>query len=109
MSNCSKFASIITDEKGYLSDSNEWQENIALKFAEQEKLILAVEHWQLIYALRKFYENYERVPTMRAWIKFLTVEITDRPLDSAYFYGLFPEGLKQICKIAGLPKPSHCL
>ena len=45
------------DQHGYLADFNLWNEDIARYFAAQDKLELTIKHWEIIYLMRKFYQQ----------------------------------------------------
>jgi tRNA 2-thiouridine synthesizing protein E len=96
--------------EGYLTNWQDWNETIALQLAAEEQIALTPAHWQVIHYLRLFYENYEHTPVMRILVKQLQLHYPEQSIDSPYLYTLFPKGpIKQGCKIAGLPKPPHCI
>ncbi len=96
------------NKDGYLEDRSLWTEALAIEIAQQEGITLTSQHWQILQALRQFYEQYAIMPTMRAFLKYLQLELSD--IDSAQLYALFPKGpILQGAKIAGLPKPKHCI
>ncbi len=95
---------------GYLIEEGLWTKSLAMKIAEQEAVTLTPLHWQIIQALRQFYQQYAIMPTMRAFLKYLHQESNLASVDSAQLYALFPKGpIVQGAKIAGLPKPKHCI
>lgn len=72
--------------------------------------ILTEQHWELIDALRNFYRDYQKIPPMRVFIKYIDGQLGAEKANSLYIYKLFPQNpLATIAKIAGLPKPPHCL
>jgi len=87
--------SIEADGNGYLTDINEWSEDVAKVIAVSEGIDeLTEEHWALVNYLRDAYinENGEH----KAW---------GRKVDSKAVFALFPGGpSKQAGKIAGLPE-----
>lgn len=98
------------NEHGYLCNYADWNPDIAELFATEEDLSLSAEHWEIILFLRQFYVEYEMIPPMRVLVKIIAKELGLKKGDSSYLQRLFPKGfLKQSCKIAGLPKPRHCL
>lgn len=104
------FLMITFSKEGYLEDSSLWTETLAIEIAQQESITLTPQHWQILLALRQFYEQYAIIPTMRAFLKYLQLELKLNFLDSAQLYALFPKGpILQGAKIAGLPKPKHCI
>ena len=101
---------IPTNEHGYLVDLNDWTETVALTIALQSKIELTDAHWQIIYFIREFYQQYQAIPLMRLFIKAICKQFGDDIGNSIYLNTLFPGGfLKVACKIAGLPKPKHCM
>ncbi|MBK4775341.1 sulfurtransferase TusE [Candidatus Pantoea edessiphila] len=101
---------IALDNDGYLENIDEWNENIAIKIAECENIIMTIEHWNIIYLVRSFYLKYNISPTMRMLIAYINSQDQKSKSNSSYLFRLFPQGvLKQATRIAGIPKPSQCL
>lgn len=98
--------SIETDDNGYLTDINEWSEDVAKVVAVSEGIDeLTEEHWALVNYLRDAYinENGEQ-PNNRAINKAMS-KAWGRKVDSKAVFALFPGGpSKQAGKIAGLPE-----
>lgn len=87
-----------------------WNEAMAEEIAQEEGLSLSPAHWEMLRALRQFYHQYATLPTMRAFLNYLQGECDLKEIDSAQLYALFPKGpIIQGAKIAGLPKPKHCI
>lgn len=104
------FLMIAFTPEGYLEDASLWTEDLAMEIATREGITLTTRHWQIIHALRQFYKQYAILPTMRAFLKYLQLELKLNDVDSAQLYALFPKGpILQGTKIAGLPKPKHCI
>jgi len=100
----------LLDEHGYLKDWQQWTTALAIAFAKLEQLTLQDDHWQVIHALRDFYQTYEYIPILRLVIKMLADKIGPSVASSVKLHCLFPGGvLKQACRLAGLPKPPHCM
>ncbi len=98
------------NQNGYLLDLQMWNEALAEEIAEQECLTLSPAHWEILRALRQFYQQYATLPTMRAFLNYLQRECDLKDIDSPQLYALFPKGpIAQGAKIAGLPKPKHCI
>ncbi|MGQ0285989.1 TusE/DsrC/DsvC family sulfur relay protein [Pasteurellaceae bacterium 22721_9_1] len=101
---------IETDAFGYLLDSNQWNEEIALAIAEQENIHLTEAHWEVIYFVRQFYKEYNTSPAIRMLVKAMAEKLDADKGNSRYLQRLFPDGpAKQATKLAGLPKPAKCL
>lgn len=91
---------IETDTEGYLKESSQWSEPLAVVIAENEGIALSPEHWEVVRFVRDFYLEFNTSPAIRMLVKG----------NSRYLYRLFPKGpAKQATKIAGLPKPVKCI
>lgn len=101
---------IDTDAQGYLLDHQQWNQAVALAIAEKENLILTDAHWEVIYFVREFYQEYNTSPAIRMLVKAMAQKLGEDKGNSRYLQRLFPEGpAKQATKLAGLPKPAKCL
>jgi|TARA_B110000902_G_C14226797_1_gene557339 tRNA 2-thiouridine synthesizing protein E len=101
---------IALDKEGFVADLNTWNENVAALLASNEKIELTTEHWDVITALRDFYNEYQLSPAMRPLVKYLKLQLDKPDLNSIYLLNLFPGSPAKIAaKIAGLPKPENCL
>jgi len=97
--------------EGFLLDLNTWNLEIAQHLAREENIELSTEHLAIINIIREFYQEYNLHPGMRVLIKVLQQKIAseDHKIDSIYIHMKFPHGIKQLSKIAGLPKPINCI
>ncbi|AZI14106.1 TusE/DsrC/DsvC family sulfur relay protein [Avibacterium paragallinarum] len=101
---------IETDNEGYLLNIEQWNSDVALAIAKQEKIELSEAHWEIIYFVRNFYEDYHTSPSIRMLVKAVSQKFGEDKGNSRYLQRLFPEGpAKQATKLAGLPKPAKCL
>ncbi len=101
---------IARDKEGYLVDLACWQPAIAQQLAEEENITLTEAHWQIIQALRDFYIKFDHAPNNRALVKFCAQTLGEEKISSAYIMSLFGgTPAKTAAKIAGLPRPTHCL
>ncbi|WP_044470267.1 TusE/DsrC/DsvC family sulfur relay protein [Mannheimia massilioguelmaensis] len=101
---------IETDPAGYLLDLTQWNENVAMAIAEKENLTLTDAHWEVIYFVRQFYQEYKTSPAIRMLVKAMAQKLGEEKGNSRYLQRLFPDGpAKQATKLAGLPKPAKCL
>ncbi|MEG9498309.1 TusE/DsrC/DsvC family sulfur relay protein [Mannheimia indoligenes] len=99
-----------TDDAGYLKNLNDWSEQLAEKIAEKEQITLTEEHWEIVYLVREFYQEYKTSPAIRMLVKAMAQKFGEEKGNSRYLQRLFPDGpAKQATKIAGLPKPAKCL
>jgi len=96
---------LAVSDDGFLIDSQEWTEDIALFLArEAEGLIeLTREHWLVINYIRDFYIEHGLAPMIRYICKTTGIKLKT-------IYLLFPSGPAQgACKLAGLPRPDGCV
>ena len=101
---------IETDKEGYLQDSAQWNDDVALHIATLENIEMTQERWQIVHFVRDFYNTYDTSPAMRALVKALQLSHGPEKGNSRYLYRLFPKGPAKIpTKLAGLPKPAKCL
>lgn len=101
---------IETDEQGFLRDPADWSEEFARALAAHEGFALYVDHWELIWYFRDYYEETLTVPTMRKMVLDLGkregARFRDRKTYEKHIYSLFPtDPVRSICKLAGLPMP----
>ncbi|MEM3713302.1 MAG: TusE/DsrC/DsvC family sulfur relay protein [Thermoproteota archaeon] len=58
---------------------------------------------EVVQFVEEFYERNRRAPTFREILK----HFKSRGLSSSAFYQLFPNGLGELCKLAGIPIPEE--
>lgn len=98
------------DPQGFLVELSDWNEYIAQEIAKEEGIELTEAHWEVIHALRAFYQEFEVSPAMRILVKLCKERLGEDKGSSIYLLGLFPDSpAKLASKIAGLPKPTNCL
>ncbi|MBT3700280.1 MAG: TusE/DsrC/DsvC family sulfur relay protein [Alphaproteobacteria bacterium] len=98
------------DEEGYITDIGSWSEGLAGLIAEDEKIEMTDEHWEVVNFLREYYDEYQIAPAVRVLTKAVGKKFGKEKGNNKYLYSLFPYGpAKQACKIAGLPKPTGCI
>lgn len=98
------------DKHGYLSDMSLWNEHIAVLFAKEELIEMTTAHWEVVWFVREFYQEYQTSPAIRVLVKAMAEKLGSEKGNSKYLFMLFPEGpAKQATRIAGLPKPAKCL
>lgn len=101
---------IAIDKDGFLRSLSDWNEAVATEIALRENIILTEAHWEIIHCLRRFYDEFELSPAMRAFVKYIARELGEEKGKSIYLMSLFPQSpAKLASKIAGLPKPTNCL
>ena len=97
-------------EQGFLANSLDWDEDVALALAKQDSILLNEQHWEIILFMRAYYQQYKHLPNTRIFTKAIARTLGEDKGNSRYLHQLFPDGpLKYACKLAGLPKPPTCL
>ena len=101
---------ISTDAEGFLSDRNEWSEELMRYMAQKDGLQLTQAHLLVIRTVREFYEEYATTPAMRMLIAILKKKGHPELASSMELAKLFPQGAaKSAARYAGLPKPVKCI
>jgi tRNA 2-thiouridine synthesizing protein E len=96
-------------EAGWLEDLSEWDEDVALAIAKNEKVEMTPEHWDIINTAREYFQEYGTVSEPRTFSKIMKEKYGADRSSSKYIYALFPYGLiKSANKVAGLPRPKGC-
>lgn len=95
---------IDVDDEGFMTNPDQWNEEIAKGLAAEEGITeLTEKHWQIINFVRKDAKEKEQVPTIRRMNKVGGIQTKD-------LYELFPNGpAKKAAKISGYPKPQGCV
>ncbi|AXY41535.1 TusE/DsrC/DsvC family sulfur relay protein [Halomonas sp. JS92-SW72] len=101
---------VALDPEGYLVNLNDWTPEVARSLAEEEGITLTDEHWEVVQVLRDFYQRFEQAPAMRPLVKAVARALGEEKGRSIHLMRLFPGSpAKLAARIAGLPKPTHCL
>lgn len=97
-------------EAGWLENLDEWNEELAVEIAKNEKIDeLTGEHWDIINEAREYFTENGQVCEPRSFSKIMKKKYGKDRSDQKYIYSLFPTGLiKCANKIAGLPRPKGC-
>ena len=99
-----------TDKEGYLIDPSVWDAQVAHEIASAHGVRLTENHWEVINLLRDFYQKHDVSPPMRPLVKRVRETLGADKGTSLYLLRLFPGSpAKLAAKIAGLPRPTHCL
>jgi tRNA 2-thiouridine synthesizing protein E len=97
------------DNEGFLIELNSWNEELATSIANHADIQLSTAHWEIIWLVREFYQQYDLSPANRALVKAVKQKLGEEKGNSIYLLSLFPESpAKLASKIAGLPKPANC-
>ena len=100
---------VIFDQSGYMVHRNLWTEQIATALASQDDIILSQQHLEMIYLVRKYYEEYHMAPTMRILLRLVGRRLGKDLANTKYLYSLFiDQPIQRICRWGGLPKPMGC-
>lgn len=98
------------DQQGYLERLSDWNRDVAEALAEQNSITLTPSHWEIIELIQRFYREFEHSPAMRILVKYVKQHLGEDKGNSIYIMRHFPgSSAKLIAKIAGLPRPTHCL
>ena len=92
------------DSEGFMTDLNQWSEDVAAELAQVVGIDqLSDDHWNIIKFSREDYQIQGTSPTLRR-IK------TESGVPIKQIYKLFPKKpAKKVAFIAGLPKPTGCV
>lgn len=94
--------------KGYLKDMTRWDGQVRDWFAGQEGIDLSGEHHEIIKYLRNYYYKHQEHPELRTIAAAMGGILGPDKGNPKYFHVLFPAGLQQADKIAGLPMRHSC-
>ncbi|MCK5729095.1 MAG: TusE/DsrC/DsvC family sulfur relay protein [Methylococcales bacterium] len=98
------------NDEGFLCNIEDWTKEVAIFLAGENHLQLSPLHWEIIFFIRQYYNDYQHLPNARVFTKAIAKKLGVEKGNSRYLHKLFPQGpLKYACKIAGLPKPPTCL
>ena len=99
-----------TDPEGYLLDLADWNPQVAADIAQREGIVLTDAHWRVLELLRSFHAAHDLSPAMRPLVRLVRAELGEDKGTSLHLLKLFPGNpAKVAAKIAGLPRPTHCL
>jgi len=92
------------DAEGFMTNPNEWTEEIAIALAKEEGIETLTEaHWKIIDYCRQSAAASGKAPTLRNITTGAGISTKD-------LFALFPKGpAKKVARIAGLGKPEGCV
>jgi tRNA 2-thiouridine synthesizing protein E len=94
--------SVDVNEEGYMTDSSQWNKDVATAIAAEEGVELTDKHFEVLDFIRGKVADGATL-TIRGINKSGVV-------DAKSFYQMFPGApLKKSTKIAGVPKPESCI
>jgi len=92
------------DAEGYLVEPAEWNEEVARELAQELRIELGADHWDVIRQMRALYEEHQVAPDARHIIKHLDRRYPGE--GRKRLFELFPYGYPaQACKVAGMKRP----
>lgn len=102
--------SLALDQDGHLVDYTVWNEEIAQQLADSLEIKLTPWHYEILNAVRQFYQQFGHSPATRPLIKFLMKTIGPE-INNAVLQERFNTGLvaRHLSRLAGVPKPANCL
>ena len=90
------------NEEGYLTNPEQWNEEVAKVVAQEEEIELTDKHYEVLNYLREQFLAGEALSIRKVGNSGI-VNIKE-------LYQLFPGGpLKKSSRIAGIPKPASCV
>ena len=97
-------APVDTDAEGFLTDPEQWTEQIAAAIAAVNGVPeLTDRHWLVVKFMRERFLTTGTAPSIRSLGKESGVPVKE-------LYELFPKGpAKLAAKIGGIPKPKGCI
>jgi TusE/DsrC/DsvC family sulfur relay protein len=94
---------IHVDAEGFLTEPDEWDEDLARLLAAQIGIDLTDRHWSVLRFLRADYQERGETPTTRRVQTVGGITVKEQ-------FALFPKKPgKKMAYIAGLPKPHGCV
>lgn len=102
--------SLELDQDGHLVDYTIWNEAVAQELANSLEIELTAWHFEILQAVRQFYQQFGHSPATRPLIKFL-MKTVHSEIDNAILQERFNTGLvaRHLSRLAGVPKPANCL
>ena len=94
---------VVVDDEGFMTQYDQWDEDIAAALAAAIDVDMTDEHWKVIRFLREDFKAKGETPTIRR-------VSTAGGVDTKRLFQLFPKKpAKKMSYIAGLPKPHGCV
>ena len=98
------------DQDGHLVDYTIWNQEVAKELAKSLELELTDWHFEILMAVRQFYQQFGHSPATRPLIKCL-MKTVNADINNAILQEKFNTGLvaRHLSRLAGVPKPANCL
>jgi len=99
-----EFPALARDAEGFLTNSEQWNDEVAQELAREAGIAeLTPRHWLVVRFMRERFLTTGTAPTIRSLGKESGVSVKE-------LYELFPKGpAKLAAKIGGIPKPKGCI
>ena len=96
-------ADVAIDAEGFMTEYDEWNDDIGVFLAEQIGVELSDRHWEVIRFVREDYKAQGETPTLRR-------VSTIGGVPTKELFQLFPKKpAKKMSYVAGVPKPKGCV
>ena len=96
-------ADVTVDDEGFMTEFDQWSDDIANALAGQIGIELTDAHWKVLNFVRDDYKAQGETPTLRRVSKVGGVPTKE-------LFQLFPKKpAKKMSYIAGVPKPQGCV
>ena len=96
-------SNVTVNDEGFLTEYDQWTDEIAEVLAKQIEIDLTDEHWKVIRFLRDDFKTEGETATSRRVQQVCGVSVKEQ-------FALFPKKpQKKMAYIAGLPKPKGCV
>ena len=94
---------VTVDDEGFMTEYDEWDEEVGTALAAQIGIEMTDDHWQVIKFLREDFADQGETATIR---RVSTVG----GIPTKELFVLFPKKpAKKMSYVAGLPKPAGCV
>ena len=91
------------NEEGFLSNPDDWTEELGAEFARLIGVGMTEDHWRLVKFLREDYKAMGETPTLRRVSTQLGIPVKQ-------LFTMFPgKPAKKMSYVAGVPKPKGCV
>ncbi len=91
------------NDEGFMTEYDEWDEELARQLATNIGIELTEDHWQAIRFVREDYQAQRETPTLRR-------VANEAGIPTKQLFQLFPKKpAKKMAYIAGVPKPVGCV
>ena len=81
-----------TTSTGFLVSLDDWTESVAHLIATADGIDLSDAHWEIIYFIRAYYQQYNHLPNTRVFTKAIQKKLGHDKGNARYLYRLFPDG-----------------